>query len=97
LELKNVKVFNDRAESYPETADLVMLRAVEKFEDALGMAIHLTNPGGRVGLMIGSGQVELARRLSAEVSWDDAVQIPCSNSRELLIGHKVIKWSKQCK
>jgi len=86
LELKNVKVFGDRAESYRETGELVMLRAVEKFQDALKMAICLTNRGGRVGLMIGSGQVELARSLSPEISWGDAVEIPCSNSRALLVG-----------
>ena len=86
LELKNVRVFSDRAESYPEKADLVMLRAVEKFEHALPMAIRLTKAGGRSALMIGAGQVELARGLSAEVSWGDAVQIPRSNSRELLVG-----------
>lgn len=86
LGLKNVAIFNDRAENYPGTADLVMLRAVEKFEHALPMTVRLTKAGGRSALMIGSGQVELARRLSAEVSWGDAVQIPCSNSRELLVG-----------
>src|SRR5438270_13905 len=37
LGLKNVKVFSDRAESYSGTADLVMLRAVEKFDQALPM------------------------------------------------------------
>jgi 16S rRNA (guanine527-N7)-methyltransferase len=86
LELKNVGVFSDRAENYPEKADLVMLRAVEKFEHALPMAVRLTRGGGRSALMIGAGQVELARGLSAEVSWGDAVKIPCSNSRELLVG-----------
>ena len=86
LELKNVKVFGDRAENYCETAELVMLRAVEKFQDALKMAISLTSRGGRVGLMIGSGQVELARSLSPEISWGDSVEIPCSNSRALLVG-----------
>jgi len=86
LELKNVKVFGDRAESYRETAELVMLRAVERFQDALKMAISLTSRGGRIGLMIGSGQVELARSLSTEISWGDAVEIPCSNSRALLVG-----------
>jgi 16S rRNA (guanine527-N7)-methyltransferase len=88
LELKNVKVFGERAESYRETAELVMLRAVEKFQDALKMAISLTSPGGRVGLMIGSGQVELAQRLRAEISWGDVVEIPCSNSRALLVGSR---------
>jgi 16S rRNA (guanine527-N7)-methyltransferase len=86
LELKNVKVFSDRAESYPATADLVMLRAVEKFEQALPMAIRLTKAGGRIALMIGSGQVESARRVGTDVHWSNGVQIPCSNSRELLIG-----------
>jgi 16S rRNA (guanine527-N7)-methyltransferase len=94
LELKNVKVFGDRAESYRETAELVMLRAVEKFQDALKMAISLTSPGGRIGLMSGSGQVELARSLSPKISWSDAVEIPCSNTRALLVGHQIIKWSR---
>lgn len=86
LELKNVKVFGDRAENYRETTELVMLRAVEKFQEAIKMAISLTSPGGRIGLMIGSGQVEIASRLSAKISWSDAVEIPCSNARALLVG-----------
>lgn len=91
LGLKNVRVFADRAESYPETAELVMLRAVEKFQDALNMAIGLASLEGRIGLMIGSAQVELARGLSAEINWSGPVEIPCSNSRVLLWGSKVVK------
>jgi 16S rRNA (guanine527-N7)-methyltransferase len=68
LELKNTKVFSDRAEAYPGTADLVMLRAVERFEQALQMAVRLTNTDGRVALMIGSGQVELTGKLEEELS-----------------------------
>ena len=89
LELKNVKVFGDRAETYRESADLVMLRAVEKFQDAQKIAVRLTSPAGKVGLMIGSGQVELATKLSAEISWGGAVEIPCSNSRVLLWGSRL--------
>ncbi len=89
--LKNAKVFSDRAETYPGTADLIMLRAVERFEQALRMAIRLTNEGGRVALMIGSGQVESARKLGPEVVWDSPVEIPCSLSRELLVGIKQLK------
>lgn len=88
LGLKNAKVFSDRAENYPGTADLVMLRAVEKFEQALRMAIRLTNEDGRVALMISSGQVESARKLATEVVWDNPVEIPCSLSRALLVGIK---------
>src|SRR6478609_5835031 len=91
LGLKNVKVFSDRAENYPAAADLVMLRAVEKFEQALLMAIRLTSAGGRTALLIGSGQVEAARRLSTEVIWDDPVETPCSLSRELLVGIRQLK------
>jgi 16S rRNA (guanine527-N7)-methyltransferase len=91
LGLKNAKVFSDRAENYPGTADLIMLRAVERFEQALRMAIRLTNEGGRVALMIGSGQVESARKLAPEVVWDSPVEIPCSLSRELLVGIKQLK------
>lgn len=88
LGLKNLKVFGDRAESYSGTADLVMLRAVERFEQALPMAIRLTSTGGRIALMIGSGQVELARKLGISVDWSDPVQIPGGHSRELLSGTK---------
>jgi 16S rRNA (guanine527-N7)-methyltransferase len=91
LGLKSVKVFSDRAESYPGTADLTMLRAVEKFEQALPMAIQLTKAGGRIALMIGSGQVESARRVGTEVRWSDAIPVPRSNSRELLVGTKSLK------
>lgn len=88
LGLKSVKVFSDRAENYPNTADLVMLRAVEKFDHALPVAARLTKAGGRVALMIGSGQVEPAKRLVAELIWDNPVEVPCSLSRELLVGIK---------
>ena len=91
LELKNTKVFSDRAEAYPGTADLVMLRAVERFEQALQMAVRLTNTGGRVALMIGSGQVELTGKLEKKVLWDSPVEVPCSLSRELLVGIKSLK------
>jgi 16S rRNA (guanine527-N7)-methyltransferase len=91
LGLKSVKVFSDRAESYPGTADLTMLRAVEKFEQALPMAVRLTNAGGRIALMIGSEQVESARKMGTEVHWSDAVPVPRSNSRELLVGTKSLK------
>jgi len=51
----------------------------------------LTNEGGRLTLMIGSGQAEAARRLAAEVIWDNPVEVPCSLSRELLVGIKLLK------
>ena len=91
LNVKNVKVFDQRAESYPETADLVMLRAVEKFEEALKMAVRLAKPGGSVVLMVGSSQVGLACSLGSGVSWAKPVEVPCSSSRELLVGVRLGK------
>ena len=91
LGLSNVKVFAGRAEGYSESVDLVLLRAVEKFEQALRMAVRLTNEGGRIALMIGSGQVNSARELAGEVIWDNPVEVPCSLSRELLVGTKAVK------
>jgi 16S rRNA (guanine527-N7)-methyltransferase len=91
LELKNVKVFGGRGESYMGTADLVMLRAVEKFDQALPMAVRLTALNRWIVLMIGSGQVELAKKLVAEIEWSDPIQIPNGHSRNLLIGTKIGK------
>jgi 16S rRNA (guanine527-N7)-methyltransferase len=89
LGLKNVKVFSNRAESYQGTADLVMMRAVEKFEQALPMAVQLTKPGGRIALMIGSGQVESAKKTATDVLWRSPVHVPGGMSRELLIGIRI--------
>jgi 16S rRNA (guanine527-N7)-methyltransferase len=91
LELKNVKVFGGRGESYMGTADLVMLRAVEKFDQALPMAVKLTALNRWIALMIGSGQVGLAKKLVAEIEWSDPIQIPNGHSRNLLIGTKIGK------
>ncbi len=91
LELKNVKVFGERAESYLKTSDLVMLRAVDKFEQALQLAVRLTRVGGRVALMIGAAQIELAKKLEPNVDWQEAVNIPSGHSRELLLGTKTVK------
>jgi 16S rRNA (guanine527-N7)-methyltransferase len=91
LGLKNVKVFVDRAEHYRDTADLVMLRAVEKFDQAQLMAARLTKAGGRMALMVGSGQVEQAKRLSSDVNWGNGIQVPCGTSRQLLVGTKSLK------
>jgi 16S rRNA (guanine527-N7)-methyltransferase len=91
LGLKNVKVFGGRAESYSQSADLVMLRAVEKFEEVLPLALKLVSPGGRLVLLIGNSQIDVARRLLREVQWQEPVGIPSGHSRVLLIGTKMVK------
>jgi 16S rRNA (guanine527-N7)-methyltransferase len=91
LGLKNVTVVGGRAESYPQTADLVILRAVEKFEEILPVALNLVPPDGRLALLIGTSQIDLAGSLLPEVNWQEPVEIPSGHSRVLLVGTKMVK------
>jgi 16S rRNA (guanine527-N7)-methyltransferase len=88
VSLKHVKVFRERAESYPGMAELVMLRAVEKFCRAAALAWKLVEPGGRLALMIGQAQLPEAAQVNKSISWQDPVSIPSSQSRILLVGTK---------
>src|SRR5262249_2158220 len=67
LGLRNVDVYGDLGEDYGERADLVTMRAVERFENALPIAVGLAEEGGRVALMIGASQVSEAQRLAEEM------------------------------
>ncbi len=91
LGLKNVKMFGGRAESYSQSANLVMLRAVEKFGEVLPLARKLVSPGGRLALLIGISQVDLAKSLAQEAEWQEPVAIPSGHSRVLLVGTKMVK------
>lgn len=86
LELKNARVFNGRAETYSGTADLVTMRAVEKFNLALSSALRLVNARGRLALMISGAQVEEARSHAPGWNWEDAVMVPGGRDRVLLVG-----------
>jgi 16S rRNA (guanine527-N7)-methyltransferase len=83
--LTNINVFSGRAEESQLTADLVTLRAVERFEQAVPAAMKLVNPGGRLALLIGAGQAEAAQRLLAAFS-SEILEVPSSRERVLLIG-----------
>jgi hypothetical protein len=63
---------------------------VEKFSQALLLALQLANPGGQIALMIGSSQEAEARKL-AQVEWSEPVTIPGGHSRILLVGTKMVK------
>lgn len=91
LELSNVTVFSQRAENYPRTADLVTLRAVEKFPKAAALAIKLVEPGGRLALMIGEAQRVEASGLGKDISWVEPIALPAGHSRILMVGTKPVK------
>jgi 16S rRNA (guanine527-N7)-methyltransferase len=87
LQLKNAKVFSQRAEAYPDKADLVTMRAVDAFESVLPTTVCLVTAGGRLGLMIGTGQLQSATRVPG-LTWHDPVPVPGGHSRVLLTGTK---------
>jgi 16S rRNA (guanine527-N7)-methyltransferase len=89
LKLDNAHVFADRAEDWGNDADVVTLRAVEKFETALPVAARLTKPTGRLCLLIGAGQLPTARKLVADSwTWDEPHPVPLSIERVVAIAHR---------
>ena len=87
LKLTDINVFQDRADRWERTADLVVLRAVEKFEEILPAAAALVSPGGRLGILIGQQQLPVAQKLLPG-NWSDPLLIPNS-------GHRVLEiWQK---
>jgi 16S rRNA (guanine527-N7)-methyltransferase len=82
LPLPNVNVFSGRAEDLKDacgvkqTADLVTMRAVDKFDSALPVAKSLVAPGGRLALLIGESD---AKRIGA------SILAPIPNSKERVV------------
>jgi 16S rRNA (guanine527-N7)-methyltransferase len=86
LGLAQVSVLAERAEDAHALAELVSLRAVERFEKTLPIARQLLKPRGRIALLIGSAQVETARSLLSDIRWVEPIPIPLSRNRVLLVG-----------
>jgi 16S rRNA (guanine527-N7)-methyltransferase len=84
LTLTNINVMAARVETTNAAADVVTLRAVERFESVLPMALKLLAPQGRLALLIGSAQ--LASLSCQPLTWSLPVPIPVSKARVLSIG-----------
>jgi len=70
LTLTNINVFSGRAQDYSGTlADVVTLRAVERFESILSIAARLVAPGGRLALLIGKGQLASVADFTPGFAW----------------------------
>ncbi len=73
----------------PRTTDhrpaIVTFRAVEKFDRILPIAAQLASPG-RLALLIGSVQVNIAHQLVTNFFWSEPLPIPQSLARVLLVG-----------
>lgn len=86
LQLHHVQVFCGRAEQWPHTAEIVTLRAVERFELALPIAAGLVAEHGLLCLLIGSAQLHSARQLLGDDwQWSPPVPIPNSAARVIAI------------
>lgn len=86
LHLTGTIVRTGRAEELKLQANVVCLRAVERFEAILPVARRLVSRGGRIALLIGNSQADRARSFLADVRWQPAAPIPSSASRLLLVG-----------
>lgn len=86
LKLDGVEVICERAEQWGHTADLVSLRAVERFDRVLPVAAKLVSPGGKMGLLIGSAQFTTAQHsLGNAWTWRDPTPVPQSRDRILAV------------
>jgi 16S rRNA (guanine527-N7)-methyltransferase len=88
LDLKEAEVFSRRAENFSWQAEVVTMRAVERFDSALPIATQLVAPAGRIALLIGQAQVRIAHEFAREIAWQPATPVPHSTNRVLLIGRK---------
>jgi 16S rRNA (guanine527-N7)-methyltransferase len=89
LKLDTADVFCGRAEQWRKTANLVTLRAVEKFEQILPVASDLVASGGRLGLLVGERQLPKAHQiLAAPFAWQAPIAIPESHGRVLAVAVK---------
>jgi 16S rRNA (guanine527-N7)-methyltransferase len=88
LDLKYVKVFTGRGEDFKGTADLVTMRAVEKFERAAAVAARLVSPSGRLALLIGEAQVARAHEVLPTIEWIEPAPVPKSTARVVLVGNR---------
>jgi 16S rRNA (guanine527-N7)-methyltransferase len=88
LTLTDVNVFAGRAEDFSSFGDIVTLRAVERFQDALPIAARLVAPTGRLALLISRRQTDSLPDLAPPFRSLEPIPIPLSESRVLLIGQR---------
>jgi len=90
LTLTDVNVITDRVETViarpvMPPADVVTLRAVERFETILPQAATFLVPGGRMAVLIGATQLPLLATKTT-LEWSPPISVPKSHSRVLSVG-----------
>ena len=91
LTLTNINVLTGRvqalAPSLNSQAEVVTLRAVERFETILPLALTFLAPKGTLALLITTPQIPQVLA-QTDLSWQVQIDVPKSHSRVLLIVHK---------
>lgn len=87
LKLTNINIVTTRAENWGQTAELVTLRAVERFGQVLPVAASLVAHPGRLALLIGASQASEAENV-LDGNWSDSMAVPNSRERVLKIWQK---------
>jgi 16S rRNA (guanine527-N7)-methyltransferase len=93
LRLTDIDIMADRAETIadraePKQADVVTLRAVERFEAILPQAVSFLAPKGRLALLITTAQIPFLIA-GTTLHWHPAINVPQSRARVVVIGDKV--------
>jgi 16S rRNA (guanine527-N7)-methyltransferase len=86
-EVKNVRA-EEFAKSYPRSADVATLRAVEKFEAILPIVSGMVRPTGKLALLIGRNQTWTARSLLKNWHFAPLLAIPGSENRVILLANQ---------
>ncbi len=87
LSLENAEVYSGRAELWGGTADIVTMRAVERFQSIFPDAAKLVRPGGRICLLVSAVQPMYFPPLGhREKIWNVGKLIPYSDNRYVLVG-----------
>lgn len=91
LTLTNLNVVNERIEALATQlnshAEVVTLRAVERFETILPQAAAFLAPTGRLALLITTAQIPRLEPLT-KVRWCPHIKLPGSNTGLLSVGYK---------
>lgn len=83
------KVWGRRAEDLREQFDCVVLRAVDRMEDAVAKSAELVRPGGWLAIMTTQSDLgNLKAMVGREFEWSDPRRMPGSGQRILGIGSK---------
>jgi 16S rRNA (guanine527-N7)-methyltransferase len=88
LHLKS-RVEHRRAETIQMTFQAVSLRAVDKMEQAVGLAAELVTPQGYFVLMAGRGDLTRFQAAAPRFTWKDPFLLPGTTEEVILIGTRL--------